>query len=246
MPYPLEEPDFSADPVQPGIPSQPARRALHDLITRDEFRRFSTPLPARMVLDFSLVWLQAALGIAIFTYEFNTAGFIVGIILVGCAQHGMAQVAHEGVHQLIAPGRKPLNDFIARWLFADPILLPFALYRHRHVAHHHYVGTDADTKEMYRRNIRGWRFAVEILSGLSGIDYIRQILATLRRDHNDRGGQAGHADTRAAPDWLRQEILPVVTTQLFLLGILSTINVWLYPLMWLLPMFTVQMLSGKI
>jgi fatty acid desaturase len=223
-----------------------ALRELHDLITRDEFRRFSTPSTARLVLDFSLVWSQAALGIAIFSYEFNIVGFVIGIILVGCAQHGMAQVAHEGVHQLIASGRKPLNDFIARWFFAAPTLLPFALYRHRHLAHHHYLGTDADTKEMYRRDIRGWRLAVEILLGLFGIDYIRQVLATLRRDHNDRGGEVARADAHRSPDWVRQEILPVATTQLILLGILSTINFWLYPLMWLLPIVTVQTLSGKI
>jgi fatty acid desaturase len=197
-----------------------------------------------MILDFSMIWAQALLGLAIFWYFRNVPAYLAGIVLVGSAQHGLGLVAHEGAHHLIAPGRKRLNDFIGRWLFAAPHLLPYALYRGRHLLHHQHVSTEDDTKELYRRDIRGWRLTFELLCSLSGADYVRQVIAVLRRNRRDRG--AAPAARSGLPEWMVKDLIAIAVVQLVMLGVLSAIDLWLYPLMWVVPNVTFMVLLSKI
>jgi fatty acid desaturase len=150
------------------------------------------------------------------------------------------------VHNLIVPGRKELNDFIARWFFAAPAVLPFSLYRQRHLAHHRHVGTDEDTKDLYRRDIRGWKLMREALLALLGIDYIKRVFATLRRDKSDRMKDSNRLGAKALPEWIKDDVPSIAVTQLVLIAIFSGIDIRLYPLLWVLPIVTVSSLSSKI
>ena len=210
-------------------------RSHLDVMTRDESRAFLRPDPMRISIDFALIWVQAGLGILVFALMPNVFGFVAGILLVSSAQHAMGHVVHEGAHYLITPGRKGLNDFIARWLFSAPILLPFSVYRRRHLLHHRHVATEEDTKELYRRDIRGARLVFEVVLSLIGIDYVRQVIAALRHD-----GSQQHGTTDPSLGWIREEFLAIFVTQLILFGSLTLINPWLY---WL---FTVSKLLGKV
>jgi fatty acid desaturase len=197
-----------------------------------------------MAWDFSLVWSEAIFGIAIFAIFHNIAAFVIGILLVGAAQHGFSMIAHEGAHYLIAPGRKRANDFIARWFFAAPAALPFALYRQRHLLHHQHVGTDEDTKSYYRRDIRGARLTFELLLALFGIDYFRQVFSVLSRDRKSRL-EAPRVETSGTPEWVKRDIPAIVIVHLILFAIFSLIDWRLFPALWVLPNVTVAILAGK-
>jgi fatty acid desaturase len=212
-------------------------------LTREEIRIFSRPDTVRLVFDLSLIWLQAILGIAIFTCLNNAVGFIIGIALVGSAQHGMGLAAHEGAHHLIVPRIKYLNDLVARWLFAAPVLLPFTLYRQRHFLHHTLVSTDEDTKELYRRDIRGARLLLELLTAMLGIDYVRQVVSAVRRDRTDSRRDGLPARTQS---WVRDDLPSLACMQLALCAILWPVDPLLYPLMWILPNVTVSPLCSKL
>src|SRR5215468_9078608 len=80
-------------------------RRLQSVLTREEVLVLSRPNSMRLVFDFSLVWCQALLGLATFACLNNILGFVIGLALVGSAQHGMGLVAHEGAHRLIVPKR---------------------------------------------------------------------------------------------------------------------------------------------
>jgi fatty acid desaturase len=228
------------------VTRSPRARGSPDVLTREEIRIFSRPVAVRLIFDLSLIWLQAILGIAIFAYLNNIVGFVIGIALVGSAQHGMGLVAHEGVHHLIVPRRKFSNDLIARWLFAAPVLLPFTLYRQRHLLHHALVSTDDDTKELYRRDIRGVRLLLEFLTALLGVDYVRQVVSTLRRDYGERVGAGQQDRSVQIPAWVKEDLPPFACLQLTLLGTLWLVDPLLYPLMWLLPNVTVSPLCSKL
>jgi fatty acid desaturase len=219
-----------------------ARRS-QSVLTREEIRIFSRPGAVRLIFDLSLVWLQAILGIAIFAYLSNIVGFVIGIVLVGSAQHGMSLVAHEGAHHLIIPKRKFLNDLIARWLFAAPIVLPLTLYRQRHLLHHALVSTDKDTKELYRRDIRGARLLVEFLTALFGVDYIRQVVSVLRRERVNARRQGVSA---RIPAWAKEDLPAFACVHVTFLAMLRLVDPLLYPLMWLLPNVTVNPLCSKL
>ena len=212
----------------------------------DDVRRLRHPNRPRMCLDFALVWLQAVIGIALFAIFWDVPSFIAGALLVGSAQHGISMIAHEGAHGLIIPNNRRLNDSLSNILFAAPTLLPFSLYRQRHFAHHRLVCTADDTKELYRRELVGWRLPFEIMRSLTGLDYIIQVISTLRRTRTDREETAQVGNDSAVPNLLIRDGLIIIAVQLVILAGLSFIDVWLYPLIWLLPNLTVAVLSAKI
>jgi fatty acid desaturase len=226
----------------PLIEQASSARSFAGIMSRDEARKFSKAHPGRLTTDLTLIWVQALLGIATYSYFQNISSFIIGFILVGSAQHGMNLVAHEGAHKLIAPGRKKLNDFVARWLFASAVCLPYSLYRERHLAHHRLVATEDDTKEIYRRNIRGFRIVTECVKSLLGIDYIIQVFAVVRRSEES----ASRNSSGGLPAWFKREFVPIATTQTVICAALTAIDPWLYPLLWILPNVSMAMLIGKI
>ena len=227
--------------------SAEASTNVRDVISRDEVRALRQPQGWRLSVDFALVWLQAIAGVALFAVFWNVPSFIAGALLVGSAQHGFGLIAHEGAHRLIVPDHRGLNDAIARLLFAAPTLLPFSLYRERHFAHHRLVSTQDDTKELYRRDLTGWRLPVEIVRSLAGLDYLEQVFSVLRRDSADASAKpAAPEGGESAPHWVRQEAPAIIIVQLILFAAMSSVHLLLYPLMWLLPNVTVAMLCSKI
>ncbi len=215
--------------------------------------KFTDPNILRMSMDFGLIWLQAILGVALFITIPHTATLIISLILIGSAQHGLGLVAHEGAHYLILPSNRARNDTITRWLFASPIMLPFSLYRRRHLLHHRFVSTSRDTKEFYKRDIRGFRAVIELIRSISGLDYILQVKSALYRDKGDKLEIQDELTTKPQQipsrffqvDWVRKDLLPILIMQLGLIMAFSEFDIRFYILLWLVPNITVSMLVSK-
>ncbi len=206
-----------------------------------------------MVIDFGLIWVQALIGAALFIAIPNTITLIISMILIGSAQHGLGLVAHEGAHYLILPSNKARNDAITRWLFASPIMLPFSLYRRRHLLHHRFVATSRDTKEFYKRDIRGFRAVTELIWALIGLDYILQVKSALHRDKETKQEILNDisSSTQQIPSvhpqahWLWKDLLPILIIQFGLIMTFSLFDTRLYILLWLIPNMTISMLFSK-
>lgn len=95
-------------------------------------------------------WLAAlafdygVIAASIFAFE-QRPGLLTGalaVLFIGCRQHGIAVLGHDGSHGSIC---KPawLNDALARLCFL-PFGISLARYRSFHLAHHRFVGTDRD------------------------------------------------------------------------------------------------------
>ncbi len=133
-----------------------------------------------LVIDVLLIYTQIFFGIYL-CFKFSGFILLIGVLLIGSGQHGLALLAHEGAHSLLSVNRR-INDFFARWFFASPILLPYDLYRSRHFQHHRFVSTDLDTKELYRENIEGKEVFYSIIRSLFFYDYIKQVLIVINRN----------------------------------------------------------------
>ena len=180
-------------------------------------------------------------------YSFPTLlsgpGFIAVVIIAG-AQHGLGLISHEAAHRLICPHDKRKNDLIATYFFAAPALLPFNVYRQRHLIHHRLVSQPGDTKSFYLRDMRGWRCIVEVLRSLSCIDYLLQARDALR------------VGKRAEYEQFDSNLRRDQTSILIVHGILFTVFTLFDPLyfgiptyyfiLWLWPLITVSFLFGKL
>lgn len=212
--------------------------------TAEERQHYRNPDKTQLIVDVSLTWLQALLGCALFIAYPSLWSWLVAICIIAGAQHGLSLIGHEGAHRLICPHNKRLNDLIATYLFAAPVLLPFNVYRQRHVLHHRFVSQTGDTKNVYRRDWRGWRFFAEAFRSLLGLDYLLKVRDVLR---SGKGEEYQQFDSN-----LRRDQISVLVVQAILFLILTFFDPLHYGIptyyfiLWLWPMLTVSFLFAKI
>lgn len=190
-----------------------------------------------LITQIFLIYLQIFIGISIFIYSDNLILNIFSVVLVGTAQHGFSLFAHESVHGAFVKNRK-INNMLGMWLFSYPILLPFNLYKVRHLQHHTFTSTDMDTKNLYRSNISGLYFIFECAKSLLLVDYAKQVFAVLKRAEGDRIVKLNQ---------IYIDIIGLVITQLFIFYLFNAAGHWeFYLIIWLYPIFSVYMLTGKL
>jgi len=211
------------------------------LLSNEEARAWTHPRLGRLLLDLLGVWLQIVLSVALYLH-FPTPGvYLLAIILIAGAQHACAIITHEGVHYLLLPQNRAFNDKLASWLFASPVLLPFSTYRRRHMDHHRHVSTEDDTKELYRRSLCGWRLGFEVARSLTGLDFLSQVLLTLR----DRSRKSAKKTAGKGPGMIG-DLLAIGLAQLALMALFSIWDWRLYFLLWVVPLLTFLQLYSKI
>ncbi len=215
-----------------------------NIFSRDELNSFRLCNRTRLLVDISLIWGQALLGILIIC-NFSSVWFsFLGILIVGSAQHGLSLVAHEGAHTLLSGSRR-LNDFFARWFFAAPVLLPFDIYRRRHFEHHLYACTDRDTKDLYRQKITGIYLFIELIKSASGFDFFKQVFSVLK--HSSKNFSSTQSSDKKMSFNFLYDIFSICISQLVILIVFCALSNFIYYLFaWLLPLFTVNMLCGKL
>ncbi len=210
-----------------------------------EREAWRNPAPARLIFDLSLPWLQAIVGCAIFISHPAIWTWLVAVLFISGAQHGLSLVSHEAVHRLVWPADKRVNDFIATYFFAAPSVLPFNVYRQRHLLHHRLVSRVGDTKSYYLRDLSGLRLFWEIIRSVTGIDYVVQATGALESGKDD-------AQYDKFEENLAKDKRSLVITHLVLLGVFTAFDPLhfgiptYYFILWLGPMLTTSLLFGKL
>jgi len=208
---------------------------------REQYRR---PNTARLIFDLCLPWVQAIVGAAIFIANPGVLTWLVAVLLIAGAQHGLSLISHEAVHRLVWPANKRINDFVATYFFAAPAILPFNIYRQRHLIHHRLVSKEGDTKNYYLRDLSGIRLFKEILKSVTGVDYFVQAFSALD------AGKGEEYDN--FEENLNRDKRSLIIVHLFLLGAFTAFDPLhyyiptYYVLLWLGPMITVSLLFGKL
>lgn len=212
--------------------------------TAEERLHYRHPKVGRLIFDLSMPWVQAILGCALFIVYPSIWTWLIAIFIIAGAQHGLSLIAHEASHLLIWPQDKRKNDLIGTYLFAAPTILPFNVYRQRHVIHHRLVSQPGDTKDVYLRDWRGWRFFAEVLRSLSGTEYLLKVRDALR---TGKGAEYEKFESYLRHD---QITILVVNGVIFLaLTFFDPLHFGIptyYFILWLWPMLTLSFLFGKI
>jgi fatty acid desaturase len=159
----------------------------------------------------------------------------IAFVLMGRAHAQFASLMHEAAHRLLIK-KKPLNDWLGRWLLGYPSFTTTEGYRRVHMAHHReefgpeepdiplYANYPVSTASLRRKL---WRDA----TGRTGVKLLRQQLRGLRNP--DLG--ARHVQYK------------IWAVQLAMLAACVALGVWwLYPLFWLLPYLTVWRVINRL
>lgn len=146
----------------------------------------SSPQVRRKVMELSEVRLLPQLkalafdwgiilGLALFnSYFSNIYLYLVSAFIIGCRQHALVSIMHEGAHYRISKNVK-INDAIANWLAAYPIFMSLAWYRDSHNAHHRYLNTDNDPDWVRKKDLKVWQYP-QTISYLVFRNFGQQIL----------------------------------------------------------------------
>ena len=173
----------------------------------------------------------------------NPLTFILAVGIIGSRQLGLAILMHDGAHGCLASDEK-VNMALSQWFCAYPVFAETGAYRRYHLQHHARTQQEDDpdlilsapfpiTRPSYRRKF--WRD----ISGQTG--YAQRKAQFL----NALGDKSWPLAQRAAHFW--SKLGPQFVFNLLFFAGLAVAGVWwAYPLLWLLPLLTWQMVITRI
>jgi len=176
-------------------------------------------------------WGVIAAAMALYVLFPNILSLLIGIILVGGRQLGLAILMHEGSHGLLFRNRK-LNERITQWIVAWPMILNIYVYRVRHMAHHRFTRTDKDPENYLYTPfpVKPASMARKFLRDLTGIVFLRSTAAIFRFVWGEKTGRS----TRLIGYYGG----PLLFNSLFAACFAVFGRIDLFLLLWLLPMAT--------
>lgn len=216
---------------------------IGDFLTLEQTRRLgakSNLVGALLVLH---AWGLIAAGMALFAWWPNPFTFLLGVMVIGGRQLGLAILMHDAAHGLLFADRR-LNETVGSWFCAFPVFTSLTLYRPYHLQHHRFTQQAQDPDLGLSQAFPTSRTSLrrKIVRDLTGQT------AFLRRGEQIRRA-LGPADAslglQLANLW-RKEKGPLVVNAV-LLASLSAAGYWsLYPVMWLLPLATWYQLVSRV
>ena len=213
---------------------------IGNFLTLEQTRRLgakSNLVGALLVLH---AWAVIAASMVLFAWWPNPFTFLLGVMVIGGRQLGIAILMHDAAHGLLLADRR-LNDWVGSWLCAFPVFTSLTLYRPYHLQHHRFTQQAEDPDlglsaafPTSRASLR--RKIVRDLTGQTA--FLRrgeQIRRALGPTDAPLAGQLGNL-------W-RKEKGPLIANLVLLAGLSAAGYWWLYPVMWLLPLATCRTMT---
>jgi fatty acid desaturase len=217
------------------------------VLNLDKVKQLKNASILRTIFDLSLIWIQIVAFILFAFYLQYWLVFVLSMLFIGGAQHGLSLAAHEGSHFLMFKSRR-INDIVSRYFFSAPVLIPFSLYRKRHAQHHEFLATNKDTKELYKRKIVGINLFFEIIKSILIYDFFSQVLSVLKRFvySNAKSDSKFPLFSLFKKEFLYDIFSIIVAQALILLIFLFSLDIKFYLSFWILPLLSTRMLFAKL
>jgi fatty acid desaturase len=122
------------------------------------------------MLAIALDWLAISASVAAAMAVANIWVTLACLILIGCRQHALFVMVHDGAHFNLSRS-KVVNEFLADYLCAFPVLFDTLAYRKNHLAHHRHLNTDKDPDWIRKAGQTEWTFPVGAGRLISFIPY---------------------------------------------------------------------------
>jgi len=219
------------------------RMRARDFLSEDELiavRQRSTWKGAALIAH---AWILISGAIALVAWWPNPLTYLLAVGIIGSRQLGLAILMHDGAHGCLSADEKT-NLTLSQWFCAYPVFAETRAYRRYHLQHHARTQQEDDpdlilsapfpiTKMSYRR---------KFLRDITGQTGYQQRKAQLL---NALGPAEWPLSQRSAHFW--EKLGPQFAVNAVMFAGLAAAGVWwAYPLLWLLPLFTWQMVITRI
>ncbi len=180
---------------------------------------------------------------AIFAIWPNPLTFLLGIVIIGGRQLGLAVLMHDASHGIMCKTRW-LNDFLGIWLCGNPTGVSMEGYRPYHLKHHLHTQQAEDPDLILSAAFPITRKSLhrKIIRDLTGQTFWKQRKAQVL---NGIGGEELQLAKRV--DYARTRLGSYLFMNALLFSGLTLAGHWyLYFVMWILPLATWNMMITRI
>jgi fatty acid desaturase len=169
----------------------------------------------------------------------HPAVYVLVFLVVGVQQHALGLWMHESAHWLLTKNKR-VNDLVSVLFLSGPLFVPLRAYRARHFAHHGFLGTAQDTKQVIFTPIQGakrfWSFAFLTVTGLQLFSIARGYFSPDEKI-NERVSLV---------TWVGDG-LAILAVQAVIFTVVASMAPWtFYIWFWLLPWFTINRLLAAL
>jgi fatty acid desaturase len=208
-------------------------RVNWNLIDDVELHQFSSHNVWRWLAAIAFEWIVI---IAIFavclTYR-EWWVWVIGAVLIGTRQHGLAVLAHDGAHHLVVRSHF-WNDVLTNYLATYPLTFTVQGYRTTHLKHHWYLETPEDpSKVSVDRHPEEWTFPMPVWNFVRM--FLRDILLLSQRAAISLMKYLWEIPGGRTPHVIRIAIMHAIAIAVFA----WTGNLLAYLLLWIVPLYTV-------
>lgn len=180
---------------------------------------------------------------ALFAWYPNPLTFLIAFVIIGARQLGLAVLMHDAAHGILCKTTW-LNEFVGKWLCANPIGVSMIGYRHYHLKHHRFTQQpeDPDLGLSAAFPITRTSLRRKVIRDMTGQTFWKQRKAQFK---NALGEKEWPLMKRAG--WFASRLGAFYLTNGILLAALIATGHWyLYFALWLLPMATYNMMITRI
>ena len=188
-------------------------------------------------------WALILGSIALVAWWPNPLTFLLAVGIIGSRQLGLAILMHDGAHGCLSADEK-VNLTLSQWFCAYPIFAETRAYRRYHLQHHARTQQEDDPDLILSAPfpITGVSYRRKFVRDITGQTGYQQRKAQLL---NALGPKEWPIARRAAHFW--EKLGPQFAVNAVLFAGLAAAGVWwAYPLLWLLPLLTWQMVITRI
>jgi len=205
-----------------------------NLLDDNALRAFSSPSVWRWLFAVALEWLLiAAVIVACLTWP-RWWLWVWGMFLIGTRQHGLAVLAHEGAHHLVARSHF-WNDILTNCLTTFWLAFPVQGYRPTHLKHHWYLETPDDPTKV----------SIDYYPGKLTLPMPpRQFIGMFVRDLTLLSQRAGLSLMNYLwdiPGKRAPYVVPIILLHSIVIALAAwSGHIWAYICLWLVPLCTVM------
>ena len=208
-------------------------RVNWNLIDDVELHQFSSHNVWRWLAAIAFEWIVITAIFAVCLTYREWWVWVIGAVLIGTRQHGLAVLAHDGAHHLVVRSHF-WNDVLTNYLATYPLTFTVQGYRTTHLKHHWYLETPEDpSKVSVDRHPEEWTFPMPVWNFVRM--FLRDILLLSQRAAISLMKYLWEIPGGRAPHVIRIAIMHAIAIAIFA----WTGNLLAYLLLWIVPLYTV-------
>lgn len=208
--------------------------AAPDLLTAEELHVLRKRSDLKGLWCVAHAWLVIAACMVAFAWFPNPVVLLIGVVLVGARQLGLAILMHDAAHGVLTQSRW-LNEFLGQYVCAWPLFSDLFAYRSYHLQHHRHTqqARDPDLSLSAPFPITAASFRRKLLRDVTGQTTYKQRVAQFRNAFTAKNGS-----TVAGLKKGFSRLGGAIAINLGLLLVLTLAGYWhLFFLLWVLPFF---------